>query len=143
LVKSTTLGDDNRGGAVVKQVNLLGQGWVGGLNIAEQVGYRPGNAVAFGLARNNYPVKLQQGLDQRGVFFSDRVASPVIYNLWAQYRVVFGEGIAAFELKAGLALAGDGVEKAGFFDRGHQGVANAPQHRVVGPNGEGILAPVI
>ena len=48
--------------------------------------------------------------------------------------------MVALEDELRLGVAGDAVEEDGFFDGRHQGVADAAQHGVEGPDGVLVLA---
>lgn len=96
--------------------------------------------MAFRLSGNDDGVVVEQGLDQGLVFLGDRLAIAAVEDFGTEDGVVFREGVVAFEFKAGLGAAGDAVEEGGGFKGGDEGVADAAEHGVVGPDGEGVFA---
>ena len=46
----------------------------------------------------------------------------------------FRQGMAALDLELGLGVARHGVEEDRFLDRGHEGMADPAQHRVIRPD---------
>ena len=65
--------------------------------------------------------------------------SIVCGTLFAMFIPRFGRMIP-FYVNIWLAQPSDRVEKYGFLNRGNQCVTDAPEHRVVGPDGKLILA---
>jgi hypothetical protein len=52
---------------------------------------------------------------------------------------VLGERLLALDLELGAAVAGGAMEEDRLLDRGHERVADAAEHRVVGPDREVVL----
>ncbi len=57
-------GDDDRRGAVLQKVDLISQGWIRGMDILQQVGYRPSHAMALSLPGNDDGIHSLQRIDE-------------------------------------------------------------------------------
>ena len=79
-------------------------------------------------------------VDQRRVLHIQRAAFGVFRHFGAQRGVVFREGMVPLDFEARLPDPGDAVKEDGLLHGGHQGVADPPEHGVIGPDHEGILA---
>lgn len=79
-------------------------------------------------------------MDQRLVFLGDRLAGGTIEHFGPQNRIVFRQRVVALEFKTGLSAAGNAVEEGGCFKGGDEGMADAAEHGVVAPDGEGVFA---
>jgi hypothetical protein len=130
---------DDRRGAVLQQVHLARQARVLLHDLREQVADRPRHAVALRLTRDHQRVEVEQRLDQREVALADLRAAMVDQHLRPQHGVVLGQRVRALQLVTRARLARDAVEEQRLLERGHERVANAADHRVVGPDDERVL----
>ena len=96
--------------------------------------------MAFGLPGHDDGVEGHQVVDQRRVLHTQRAAFGVFRHFGAQRRVVFREGMVPLDLETRLPHPGDAVKEDRLLHGGHQGVADPPEHGVVRPDHEGILA---
>lgn len=106
-------GDDQRGGAVLQEIDLAGQSGILLLQALEQVVDGPGHTVAPGLPGDHHGVVPAQLLHQRLVPSSDPLSFRVAEDLRAQDGGVLGQRVAALDLDIGPALSGHGVEEDG------------------------------
>ena len=132
-------GDDHRGGAVLEQVDTVGEPFHSLVVAFEEVVDRPGDAVALRLAGDDHRVELEQPLDQRDVPLRQHLAVRPLGHLRAEHRVVLGERMLALHLEVGLAVAGDPVEEERLLDRGDESVADSAEQRVVRPDRQVVL----
>ena len=130
----------HRCGAVLEQIDLAGERPVTLEYPVQQVIYGPGNAVALGLPGDDDGIEPEQGLVQRLVFSGDLLPVGSDGDLGAEHRIVLGQRVVSLDMEIGLAVAGDTVEIDGLLDGRDQRVADAAQHRVIGPDGEVVLA---
>ena len=95
--------------------------------------------MALRLAGNDHGIEREQLGDQLDVPLREAIAVWSLGHLGAEHRVVLGERVIALDLEFGPAVPGDAVEEDGLLDRGDQGVADAAEHGVVGPDGQLVL----
>src|SRR5829696_8304553 len=129
---------NNRRRAVLQEVGPLGKAFPGSLLLQEVVD-GPGYAVALRLPSYDYSVECEQLFDELGVLPPEAIAVWSLGHLWAEHRIVLGKRVVPFDLELGLAVPGDAVEEDSFLDRRDEGVPDATQHGVIGPDSQVVL----
>ena len=71
---------------------------------------------------------------------AEPIAVRALRHLGPEHRVVLGQRRVALHADERLGVPCDGVEEDRLLDRGHESVADSPEHRVVGPDRQLVLA---
>src|SRR6185503_16095005 len=108
--------------------------------VVEQVVDGPRDAMALRLPRDNDGVTREQLLDQPHVDPVERVAVRALGDLWPEQRVVLGARVVPLHLEVRPAVPGHTVEEDRLLERGYERVPDPPEHRVVGPDRQVVLA---
>src|SRR5215212_1092328 len=130
---------NDRRRAVLQQVGALGKSLPGSLLLQEVID-GPGHAVALRLPGHDHDIECEQLFDELDVLPPEAIAVRSLGHLGAEHRIVLGKGVVPFDLELGLAVAGDAVKEDGFLDRRDEGVPDATEHGVIGPDSQVVLA---
>ena len=96
--------------------------------------------MTFGLTGDQQSIKTAQFVQQGLIDPANRPTSHISLHLRTDRRVILGQYCAALHLELRLAVAGNPMEKKRLFERRHQRVANAAQHRMIGPDSQRIMS---
>src|SRR5215216_5731475 len=129
---------NDRRRAVLQQVGALGKPLPGSL-LLQKIIDGPGHAVALRLPGHHHSVECEQLFDELEVLPPEAIAVRSLGHLRAEHRIVLGKRVVPFYLEVGLAVPGDVVEEDSFLDRRDEGVPDATQHGVIGPDSQVVL----
>src|SRR5215204_6936827 len=101
---------------------------------------RPGHAVALRLPGHDDDIEREQLFDELDVLSPEAIAVWSLGHLRTEHRIVLGKRVVPFDLEVGLAVPGDAVEEDRFLDRRDEGVPDATEHGVIGPDSQVVLA---
>src|SRR5215208_2145841 len=100
---------------------------------------RPGQPVALRLPGHDDGIECEQLFNELEVLPPEAIAIRSLGHLRAEHRIVLGKRVVPFYLELGLAVPGDAVEEDSFLDRRDEGVPDATEHGVIGPDSQVVL----